>query len=164
RPGGGPPRDPRDVQVAHRLCRSEPKAQRTGDLAARHGLLRRRDPDRRLVRAAQRLPQFSRRPHRICRSARRTLPGRQRAAAGAMVRAEQRAAARHARAQVGMIPLSVLDLSFVTAGGSGAIALNNSLDLARLADRLGFLRYWVAEHHNLPSIASSAPEIMIGPI
>ena len=63
-----------------------------------------------------------------------------------------------------MSPLSVLDLSFVTAGGSGAAALRNSLDLARLADRLGFARYWVAEHHNLPSIASSAPEIMIGQI
>ena len=63
-----------------------------------------------------------------------------------------------------MIPLSVLDLSFVTEGGSGAAALRNSLDLARLADRLGFLRYWVAEHHNLPSIASSAPEIMVGQI
>ena len=63
-----------------------------------------------------------------------------------------------------MIPLSVLDLSFVTSGGSGAEALHNSLDLARLADRFGFTRYWVAEHHNLPSIASSAPEIMIGQI
>ncbi|HEV2956661.1 MAG TPA: MsnO8 family LLM class oxidoreductase, partial [Xanthobacteraceae bacterium] len=63
-----------------------------------------------------------------------------------------------------MIPLSVLDLSFVTSGGSGATALRNSLDLARFADRLGFTRYWVAEHHNLPSIASSAPDIMIGQI
>src|SRR5215510_7477392 len=63
-----------------------------------------------------------------------------------------------------MPPLSVLDLSFVTSGGSGARALANSLDLARLADRLGYLRYWVAEHHNLPSIASSAPDIMIGQI
>jgi len=63
-----------------------------------------------------------------------------------------------------MPPLSVLDLSFVTSGGSGARALANSLDLARLADRLGYTRYWVAEHHNLPSIASSAPEIMIGQI
>src|SRR5262249_57149565 len=53
---------------------------------------------------------------------------------------------------------------FVTEGGSGAAALRNSLELARLADRLGFTRYWVAEHHNLPSIASSAPEIMIGQI
>ena len=63
-----------------------------------------------------------------------------------------------------MPPLSVLDLSFVTSGGSGARALANSLDLARLADRLGYTRYWVAEHHNLPSIASSAPDIMIGQI
>ncbi|HTS41472.1 MAG TPA: LLM class flavin-dependent oxidoreductase, partial [Xanthobacteraceae bacterium] len=45
-----------------------------------------------------------------------------------------------------------------------AQALHNSLDLARLADRLGYTRYWVAEHHNLPNIASSAPEIMIGQI
>ena len=52
----------------------------------------------------------------------------------------------------------------MAAGSSGAVALRNSLDLARLADRLGFTRYWVAEHHNLPSIASSAPDIMIGQI
>src|SRR5262245_16149536 len=63
-----------------------------------------------------------------------------------------------------MIPLSVLDLSPVAAGSSGAMALRNSIDLARLADQLGYTRYWVAEHHNLPSIASSAPEIMIGQI
>ena len=63
-----------------------------------------------------------------------------------------------------MVPLSILDLSPVAAGSSGAVALRNSLDLARLADRLGFTRYWVAEHHNLPSIASSAPDIMIGQI
>ena len=63
-----------------------------------------------------------------------------------------------------MIPLSVLDLSPVAAGSSGAAALRNSLDLARLADRLGYTRYWVAEHHNLASIASSAPDIMIGQI
>ena len=61
-------------------------------------------------------------------------------------------------------PLSILDLSPVTTATSGAAALHNSLDLARLADRLGFTRYWVAEHHNLPNIASSAPEIMIGQI
>jgi luciferase family oxidoreductase group 1 len=63
-----------------------------------------------------------------------------------------------------VVPLSVLDLSPVAAGSSGAQSLCNSLDLATLAERLGFTRYWVAEHHNLPSIASTAPEIMIGQI
>src|SRR5689334_8457989 len=63
-----------------------------------------------------------------------------------------------------MIPLSILDLSPVSAGSTAAQALHNSLDLARLADGLGFKRYWVAEHHNLPAIASSAPDIMIGQI
>jgi luciferase family oxidoreductase group 1 len=63
-----------------------------------------------------------------------------------------------------MPPVSVLDLSPVTTATTGAQALHNSLDLARLADRLGFVRYWVAEHHNMPSIASSAPDIMIGQI
>jgi len=63
-----------------------------------------------------------------------------------------------------MTLLSVLDLSPVSAGSTGAQALRNSLDLARHADRLGFTRYWVAEHHNLPAIASSAPDIMIGQI
>src|SRR6202163_2090242 len=63
-----------------------------------------------------------------------------------------------------MPPLSVLDLSPITTGHSGAAALRNSLDLAVLADALGYTRYWLAEHHNLPSIASSAPDIMIGQI
>ncbi len=63
-----------------------------------------------------------------------------------------------------MTPLSVLDLSPVTTATPGSAALRNSLDLARLADRLGYKRYWLAEHHNLASIASSAPEIMIGQI
>src|ERR1700732_2674995 len=63
-----------------------------------------------------------------------------------------------------MIPLSVLDLSPVTTATPGSVALRNSLDLARLADRLGYRRYWVAEHHNLANIASAAPEIMIGQI
>src|SRR5260221_10220466 len=63
-----------------------------------------------------------------------------------------------------MVRLSVLDLSPIIAGSSGATALRNSIDLAALADRLGFTRYWVAEHHNLASVASSAPEIMIGQV
>jgi luciferase family oxidoreductase group 1 len=63
-----------------------------------------------------------------------------------------------------MTPLSILDLSPIATGSTGAQALRNSLDLARLADRLGYTRYWVAEHHNLPAIASSAPDIMIGQI
>ncbi len=63
-----------------------------------------------------------------------------------------------------MIPLSILDLSPVSEGSTAAQALRNTLDLARLADALGYTRYWVAEHHNLPAIASSAPDIMIGQI
>ena len=58
--------------------------------------------------------------------------------------------------------LSVLDLSPVSSGSNGAQALHNTLGLARLTDQLGYERYWLAEHHNLPSVASSAPEVMIG--
>src|SRR5436190_1401581 len=63
-----------------------------------------------------------------------------------------------------MFPLSVLDLSYVVSGGSGPAALRNTLDLARLVDTLGYRRFWVAEHHNLPSVATTAPEVMIGQI
>ncbi|NNM72214.1 LLM class flavin-dependent oxidoreductase [Enterovirga aerilata] len=63
-----------------------------------------------------------------------------------------------------MIPLSVLDLSFVRSGFPPSAALRDSIDLARHCDALGFSRYWLAEHHNLPSVASPAPEIMIGQI
>jgi luciferase family oxidoreductase group 1 len=66
--------------------------------------------------------------------------------------------------QIWAMQLSVLDLSFVTTATPASAAIRNSLDLAALADRLGFVRYWVAEHHNLPSVASGAPEIMIGQI
>jgi luciferase family oxidoreductase group 1 len=58
--------------------------------------------------------------------------------------------------------LSVLDLSPVSAGSSAAQALHNTLDLARFVDGLGFTRYWLAEHHNTPLIASAVPEVMIG--
>ena len=63
-----------------------------------------------------------------------------------------------------MTPLSILDLSPVVSGASAAQALRNTLDLARTADALGYTRYWLAEHHNMPTIASSAPDIMIGQI
>src|SRR6202790_1994482 len=63
-----------------------------------------------------------------------------------------------------MTVLSVLDLSPVTTATPPSAALNNSLDLARHLDRLGYSRLWLAEHHNLPTIASSAPDIMIGQI
>src|ERR1700675_2527252 len=63
-----------------------------------------------------------------------------------------------------MIPLSILDLSVVTTGTRPAAALRNSIDLARHVDALGFERYWLAEHHNLSSVASPAPDIMIGQI
>lgn len=62
------------------------------------------------------------------------------------------------------LPLSVLDLSPIVSGSSASEALRNTFDLARLADRLGYTRYWLAEHHNMPSIASSSPEIMIGQV
>jgi luciferase family oxidoreductase group 1 len=63
-----------------------------------------------------------------------------------------------------MIPLSVLDLSVVTTATPPAAALRNSIDLARHVDGLGYVRYWLAEHHNLASVASPAPDIMIGQI
>ena len=63
-----------------------------------------------------------------------------------------------------MIPLSILDLSVVTTGTRPAAALRNSIDLARHADGLGYIRYWLAEHHNLASVASPAPDLMIGQI
>jgi luciferase family oxidoreductase group 1 len=61
-----------------------------------------------------------------------------------------------------VFPLSVLDLSPVDAGSSSGQALQNTIKLAQLADRLGYTRYWLAEHHNTSMLASSTPEIMIG--
>ena len=60
-----------------------------------------------------------------------------------------------------MIPFSVLDLSPIIAGGDAALAFRNTLDLARHAERLGYRRYWLAEHHGSPGLAGSAPEIMV---
>jgi luciferase family oxidoreductase group 1 len=62
------------------------------------------------------------------------------------------------------LPLSILDLSPVGAGVSPSQAIRDSVELARTADRLGYTRYWVAEHHNMASIATSAPEVMIAHI
>ncbi|HYF25772.1 MAG TPA: LLM class flavin-dependent oxidoreductase [Baekduia sp.] len=63
-----------------------------------------------------------------------------------------------------MLRLSVLDQSPIAEGKTGAQALHDTVDLARLADRLGFHRYWVAEHHGGPMLAGPAPEVLIGPI
>jgi luciferase family oxidoreductase group 1 len=60
--------------------------------------------------------------------------------------------------------LSVLDQSPVAEGSTGAQALHNTLDLARLTDALGYHRYWVAEHHGGPMLAGPSPEVLIGPI
>ena len=60
------------------------------------------------------------------------------------------------------IPLSVLDLCPIVAGGSATDAFERSLDLARDAERLGYRRFWVAEHHNMPGIASAATTVVIG--
>jgi luciferase family oxidoreductase group 1 len=60
--------------------------------------------------------------------------------------------------------LSVLDQSPVAAGSTGAQALRDTLELARLADELGYHRYWVAEHHGGPMLAGTSPEVLIGAI
>ncbi len=60
--------------------------------------------------------------------------------------------------------LSVLDQSPVSEGSTGADALANTLDLARLADGLGYHRYWLAEHHGAAMLAGPAPEALIGPV
>jgi luciferase family oxidoreductase group 1 len=57
--------------------------------------------------------------------------------------------------------LSVLDLAPVGEGSSPAAALRNSVELAQHVEQLGYLRYWVAEHHNMPGIASSAPPVLL---
>ena len=63
-----------------------------------------------------------------------------------------------------MIPLSILDLSPIVQGGDAASALRNTLDLAKHAERLGYHRFWVAEHHNIPSVASAATAVVIGAV
>ncbi|HEU4885156.1 MAG TPA: LLM class flavin-dependent oxidoreductase [Longimicrobium sp.] len=60
------------------------------------------------------------------------------------------------------IPFSVLDLAPIVEGGSAGQALRNSLDLARHAERWGYRRFWLAEHHNMPGVASAATSVIIG--
>jgi luciferase family oxidoreductase group 1 len=61
-----------------------------------------------------------------------------------------------------VVPLSILDLVPITFGSTAKVALDNSLDLARHAERLGYRRFWVAEHHNMTGIASAATAVVIG--
>src|SRR5262252_2102222 len=61
-----------------------------------------------------------------------------------------------------MIPFSILDLCPVPQGSSPADSFRNSLDLAQHAEQWGYRRYWLAEHHNMPGIASAATSVVIG--
>ena len=61
-----------------------------------------------------------------------------------------------------MIPFSILDLAPITRGGTPAAALRNTRDLAQHAERMGYHRVWLAEHHNMPGIASAATAVVIG--
>src|SRR5699024_10662566 len=70
---------------------------------------------------------------------------------------------KHART-LKNIPLSVLDLIPITEGSCPADACQNSVDLARHVEKWGYNRYWLAEHHNMPGIASSATSVVIGHI
>src|SRR5690606_39702401 len=63
-----------------------------------------------------------------------------------------------------MIPISVLDLAPILEGSDATQALRNSLDLARHAEAWGYRRFWLAEHHNMPGIASAATAVLIGHI
>jgi luciferase family oxidoreductase group 1 len=60
------------------------------------------------------------------------------------------------------IPLSILDLAPIVVGGTPAESLRNTLDLAQHAEKWGYRRFWLAEHHNMPGIASSATSVVIG--
>lgn len=62
------------------------------------------------------------------------------------------------------VPLSVLDLATVRAGHSSADALRGTLDIAKTADQLGYARFWVAEHHNMPAVASTTPPVLIASV
>ncbi|MCJ7452790.1 MAG: LLM class flavin-dependent oxidoreductase [Steroidobacteraceae bacterium] len=61
-----------------------------------------------------------------------------------------------------MVPISILDLAPVTEGSDASRAFANMVELARLAEQAGYKRYWLAEHHNMPGIASAATSVLIG--
>ena len=63
-----------------------------------------------------------------------------------------------------MIPFSILDLAPIVEGGDAALAFRNSLDLARHAERWGYRRFWMAEHHSMPGVASAATAVALGHI
>jgi luciferase family oxidoreductase group 1 len=60
-----------------------------------------------------------------------------------------------------MVPLSILDLSIVSPGGTQAQGVRDSIAIAKAAERLGFKRFWVAEHHSIPHLGSACPEIVL---
>jgi luciferase family oxidoreductase group 1 len=62
------------------------------------------------------------------------------------------------------VPLSVLDLATVREGHTSADALRGTLDIARTADEQGYARFWVAEHHNMPAVASTSPPVLIASV
>ena len=62
------------------------------------------------------------------------------------------------------VPLSVLDLATVREGHTSADALRGTIEIARTADDLGYARFWVAEHHNMPAVASTSPPVLIAAV
>src|SRR5471032_1654152 len=64
----------------------------------------------------------------------------------------------------GMIPFSILDLSPIAEGSNASASFRNTLDLAQHAERWGYRRYWLAEHHGMPGIGSAATAVVIGHI
>ena len=68
---------------------------------------------------------------------------------------------KHPRKKIDL-PLSVLDLVMVNADGTPSQSMRNSLDLAQHVERWGYKRYWLAEHHNIKGIASTATSVLIG--
>src|SRR3546814_11907573 len=61
-----------------------------------------------------------------------------------------------------MTPFSILDLSPITEGGTAAESFRNTLDIAQHGEKWGYQRYWMAEHHGMPGIASAATSVLIG--